>query len=133
MFSQNVVYATPNTDGSQDECDNDETWEGYEEHEHSSDTDEDNYKEDPFGTEWQNNMNPTLLVIRSLPPGHLKTRHEKPSQLNTPTASITTHLLVATLQQPAAKKTPPRGNPTTQVGHHPHPSMEHPREYLIGQ
>jgi hypothetical protein len=71
-------------------------------------------------------MNPTLLVIHSLPPGHLKPCHEKPSQLNTPTESIPTHLLVATLQQPAAKKTPPRGNPTTQVGHRPHPSMELP-------
>jgi hypothetical protein len=126
MFSQNVVYATPCTDGSKDECDNDETWEGYEGQEHSSDTDEDTYKEDPFGTEWQNKMNPTLLVIRSLPPDHLKTRQEQPSQLHPPTESIPTHLSVAMLQPPAAKKTPPRGNPTTQVGHHPHPLMELP-------
>jgi hypothetical protein len=58
--------------------------------------------------------------------GPPKKPSQKPSQLNPPTESIPTHLLVATLQQPAAKKTPPRGNPTTQVGHHPHPSMELP-------
>ncbi len=125
MFSQNVVHATPYFEGSNDE-DNDETWVGYEDKEHTSDTDEDDKKEDPYGAEWQNNMNPTLLAIRSLPPGHLTTRHAKPVQLSPTTASTQTHLLVAKLQPPAAKKTPPRGHPTTQVGHYPHPSMERP-------
>jgi hypothetical protein len=125
MFSQHVVHATPYPDGNHSE-DNDEYWVGYDEQEHFSDTDDDKYKENPFGTEWQNKMNPTLLVIRSLPPGHLKTRHKTSSQLNPPTESIPTHLLVATLQQPAAKKTSPRGNPATPMGHHPHPSMELP-------
>jgi hypothetical protein len=78
------------------------------------------------GAEWKHNINPTLLAIRSLPPGYLKPRHAEPSQPCPPNEPTTPHLLVGKLQPPAAKKTPPRGHPTNQVGHYPHPSMELP-------
>jgi hypothetical protein len=127
MFSQNVVfYATPYTDGSKDDLDNDETWVEQEDEDKNIDTEDEDYKEDPYGTAWQNNMHSALLAIRSHQPGNLKTRHAGPGQLHPTTEPTQTHLLVAALQPPAAKKTPPRGNPTTQVGHYPHPSMELP-------
>ncbi len=75
---------------------------------------------------WQHSMTHILLAIRSVPPGYLSTRKESPLQLNPATQTIQPHLLAATLQSPAAKETPPRGHPITQVGHHPHSSMELP-------
>jgi hypothetical protein len=122
MFSQNVVHVTPYSD----EEDIDEEWVGDDDAEYSYDSEEDDNTEDHYGTEWQHNMQPTLLAICSLPPGHLKPQHAGPSQPYPPTEPTQSHLLVAKLQPPAAKKTSPRGHPTTQVGHYPHPSMELP-------
>ena len=104
MFTQHAVFAYPDTPDNQDdvasEQDNEETWVGYDTDDSTHATDEDKYKEDPFGTEWQNKMNSTLLVIRSLPPGHLKPHHDKPSQLNPTNEPTQTHLLVETPQFP---------------------------------
>ncbi len=124
MFSQNVVHATPYSE----EHDSDEEWAGSAnvEHNYNYNSDDDDTTEDPYGAEWQNNMNSTLLAIRSLPPGYLKPRYATPSQPCPPNEPPQPHLLVAKLRPPAAKKTPPRGHPTTQVGHYPQPSMELP-------
>jgi hypothetical protein len=118
MFSQNVVHATPYSD----EHDSDEEWVEYDDTEQCYDSDEDY----PYGTVWQHNMEPTLLAICSLPPGYLTSRQAGPSQPCPPTEPTQPYLLVATLQPPDVQKTPPRGHPTTQVGHYPQPSMELP-------
>ncbi len=92
MFTQHVVHATPFPYDTHDE---DDSWEEYDDQEHS-DHDTDTHEEDTFDTEWHNNMQPTLLAIRSIPPGHLHTRHEEinhPSLLTFPTGSPNTPVL----------------------------------------
>ena len=59
-------------------------------------------------------MQPTLLAIRSIPPGHLQTRHEEINHPYPTTVLPPPHLLGETLQPPAAQKTPPHGGGETE-------------------